>query len=245
MKTQEFISSLNNIKMDDPDRFERLRTALPLGVDEAGEIVVAHSDSRKGRANHLCITGAKRDEFIKRLLFTLTRLYEKNRLCVLLLSPNPTYAELLSLKNADITVPYVRSLADVSGALESVDQLLKLRAEEGGEKYPRLLLVLDGLEELENQENGLLEIYKPFLEKTYGKGVGVITGVDLLKSIFGGYPGAFVGIGNCLITADGEGKTDLTFVGEDSSLSLPIALDYPCDLTIPELLTPRAQEGEE
>lgn len=242
MKTQEFISSLQNIKMDDPDRFERLRTALPLGVDEAGEIVVAHADSKKGRANHLCITGAKRDEFIKRLLFTLAHLYEKTRLCVLVLSPNPAYAQLLSLKNADITVPYIRSLTDVSRAIESVDELLKLREDEG-KKYPRLLLVLDGLEELETQENGLLEIYKPFLEKTYGTGVGVITGVDLLKSIFGGYPGAFVGIGNCLITADGEGKTDLTFVGEDSSLSLPISLDYPCDLSLDELFSNQAQEG--
>jgi len=235
MKTQEFISSLNNIKVDDTERFERLRAALPLGVDEAGEIVVAHAYSKNGRANHLCITGAKREEFINRLLFTLTRIYEKTELCALILSPKPAYARLLSLKNADITVPYVRSLADVSFALESIDGLLKLRAENGAEKYPRLLLVLDGLEELQTQEDGLLEIYKPFIEKTYGTGVGVITGVDLLKSIFGGYPGAFVGIGNCLITADGEGKTDATFVGEDSSLSLPIALDYPSDLSIEEL----------
>ena len=235
MKTQEFISSLNNIKVDDTERFERLRVGLPLGVDEAGEIVVAHACPNKGRANHLCITGSKREDFIKRLLYTLTRIHEKNGLCILLLSPNPAYAKLLSLKNADITVPYVRSLADVSFALDGVDELLKLRAERGVEKYPRLLLVLDGLEELQTQEDGLLEIYKPFFEKTYGTGVGVITGVDLLKSIFGGYPGAFVGIGNCLITADGEGKTDATFVGEDSSLSLPIALDYPSDLSIEEL----------
>ncbi|MBQ8657550.1 MAG: hypothetical protein IJ506_00255 [Clostridia bacterium] len=236
MKTEEFISALSNIKMDDQARFERLRAGLPLGVDEAGEIVLARTDSKNGRANHLCVTGSQRGEFIKRLLLTLFRLYGKTELSVLLLSPDAAYSDLLTLKIADITAPYVRSQADLDAALLSINELVRMREENGAQKYPRLFVVLDGLEEIVKDENGLLDAYKPFLEKTLGTGVEVITGVDLLKSIFSGYPGAFVGIGNCLVTADGEGKTDVTFVGEDSSLSLPTSLDYPCEPSVEELV---------
>ncbi len=236
MKTEEFISALSNIKMDDGARFERLRAGLPLGVDEAGEIVLARTDSKNGRANHLCVTGLKRTEFIKRLLLTLVRVYEKNELCVLLLSPDFAYSDLLTLQTADITAPYIRSQADLDSALLILDELVRMRKENGIQKYPRLFVVLDGLEKLVKDENGLLDCYKPFLEKTLGTGVEIITGVDLLQSIFSGYPGAFVGIGNCLVTADGEDKTDVTFVKEDSSLSLPTSLDYPCEPSVEELV---------
>ena len=59
------------------------------------------------------------------------------------------------------------------------------------------------------------------------KNVAIISGAELIKSIFSGNPGVFVGVGNCLITTREEGRADVTYVGEDSSLSMPVALQYP------------------
>ena len=54
----------------------------------------------------------------------------------------------------------------------------------------------------------------------------IITGVDLMQSIFSGYPGAFVGVGNALVTTREQGKADVTLVADDASLSLPVAIEY-------------------
>ena len=55
----------------------------------------------------------------------------------------------------------------------------------------------------------------------------MITGAELMRSIFSGYPGAFVGVGNCLVTTREEGVADVTYVQDNSSLSLPTVLHYP------------------
>jgi hypothetical protein len=96
------------------------------------------------------------------------------------------------------------------------------------EKNVKLVLVLDGLEELDGcNQSADLEEYRDFLEVVARQNnVEVISGVELMKSIFSGYPGAFVGLGNCLVTPREHGKADITFVDEDSSLSLPIAMTY-------------------
>ena len=59
--------------------------------------------------------------------------------------------------------------------------------------------------------------------------VEVITGVDLKKSIFSGSPGAFVGVGNCLVSTREEGKADVTYVGSDVTLSAPAPILYPTE----------------
>ena len=55
-----------------------------------------------------------------------------------------------------------------------------------------------------------------------------------MRSIFSGYPGAFVGVGNCLVTTQGNGKADITYVGEDSSLSMPTPILFPDEPNITE-----------
>jgi hypothetical protein len=67
-------------------------------------------------------------------------------------------------------------------------------------------------------------------------GVELVTGVDLEKSIFSGYPGAFVGHGNALVSTDVLGKADVTYVGVDSCLSLPISIIYPDDANLSEMI---------
>ena len=66
------------------------------------------------------------------------------------------------------------------------------------------------------------------------KNVEIISGVSLMKSIFSGYPGAFVGVGNALVTTDGVGKADVTYVGDDFALSLPTAITLPDAPTVSE-----------
>ena len=234
MKAEEFISILSNIQANDKERFLTLRKNVPLGVDEIGGVTVAFDRARRGFPKHLCVTGLNRGDFIRRALTTLIKMYPKNGLNVLIGSPYPQYAELFNANGADITFPFVRDKKDLDELLKTLMELVKLR-EENARKYPKLILVLDGLEEL-IEDDKMLEIYKPFLDAVRGTSVDVITGVDLFKSAFYGFPGAFIGIGNCLVSADGDGKTDVTYVDEDSSLTSPLSLDYPITATLKELI---------
>ena len=157
---------------------------------------------------------------------TLACVYDRSEAAFLILSPRAEYGELLRLKNADVTVPYLRSTADYLAALGTVEELVRMRGLKAG--CPRLFVVLDGLEELpDGSKNGMLEPYKACFDAAGTSGTEIITGVDLLKSIFSGYPGAFVGIGNCLVTPKKEGKADVTFVNADSSLTLPKEFSFP------------------
>ena len=64
--------------------------------------------------------------------------------------------------------------------------------------------------------------------------VDVICGMDLGRSIFAGCPGTFLGRGNCLVTAREGGKADVTYVNEDTSLTMPLPITYPSDPTVME-----------
>ncbi|MBQ4268342.1 MAG: hypothetical protein IJB97_01685 [Clostridia bacterium] len=235
MRSEEFISILSNISAEDHERFLALRQDIPLGVDELGETVTAFPQVRRGIAHQICVTGTNRGEFIRRLVVTLASIYGKGELCFLIVSPDVSYGELLSLNGADVTVPYIRTGKDIEQALDTLGELMLMRRSVH-KKFPRLIVVLDGLETVMENRGGLLEEYQPFTELARGTDVEIITGVDLLKSIYKGYPGAFVGIGNCLVTADGEGKTDVTYAKGDSSLTAPIALDYPSSPTVKEMI---------
>ena len=54
----------------------------------------------------------------------------------------------------------------------------------------------------------------------------ILSGIDFQGSIFAGFEGAFVGVGNSLITADEKGKADVTYTLADCSLGMPKAISY-------------------
>ena len=228
MRAEEFITKISE-KTGDEQSLKILRGQIPLGIDAYGEIVCAQTREHLYTAQHTCVTGGRRTECIWRILLTLACLYDRSEVNFLILSPRAEYGELLKLQGVDITVPFVRTKKDVEDGILCVKELLSLYAQ--GKGFPKLILVLDGLEDLEkNGENfrGDLEEYRNVFDLlAREKNVQVISGVDLIKSIFSGNPGVFVGVGNCLVTTREEGKADVTKVGEDCSLSLPTAIEYP------------------
>ena len=235
MRSDAFISSISALASDDK-KFEELKTGLPLGEDTVGYILVAQKREKPLTVRNTCITGVGRCGFIRRFLLTISCLYEKSDACFFILSPRQEYGELLRLRNMDVTVPYIRTKSDLNLAVETIKELLRLR--EFGKGYPHLFLVLDGLEELpECNRNGDLEEYRQifdfFARRT---DVDLICGADLMRSIFSGYPGAFVGVGNCLVSIREEGKADVTYVGDDASLSLPIPMRYPTEPAFTETI---------
>jgi len=118
--------------------------------------------------------------------------------------------------------------------VETIKELLRMR--EYGNGYPRLFIVLDGLDDLPDcNVNGDLTEYRELFDLLMRKpDVELISGVDLGRSIFSGYPGAFLGIGNCLVTIREEGTADVTYVNDDSSMSLPAPITYPSEPTVME-----------
>ena len=119
--------------------------------------------------------------------------------------------------------------------MDAVRELVRMRSLNVG--FPRLFVVLDGLEDLPDaKRDGMLEPYRLCFDAVGAGKVEIVTGVDLLKSIFSGYPGAFVGIGNCLVTPKGEGKADVTYVNTDSSLTLPAEISFPDSPSLAETI---------
>lgn len=228
MRSDAFITSISEWAEQD-DKFEQLKRGIPLGHDSVGNILFSQKREKPLMFRHTCVTGAGRGECIRRLLLTLSCIYEKSEATFLVLSPKTAYGELLRLRNIDATVPYIRTKSDLSLAVETLKELLSQRSY--GRGYPRLFLVLDGLEELPDcNRNGDLEEYREIFELiTRRTDIDVISGADLMRSIFSGYPGAFVGVGNCLVTTREEGKADVTYVGDDASLSLPVPMCYPTE----------------
>lgn len=226
MRSDEFISILSQ-PSNGEDKFEERRKGVPLGIDMAGEVVLSQKRVRALTARHTCVTGGDRRQFIKRLLLTLSALYEKDGVCFILFSPYDDYGELLRLKNIDFTAPYLRSREDFEKIKATVAELLRMR--ETGEGYPALFLIADGLEDLDgfNAQNDFAEYRELFEMAAHREGVEVITGVDVMKSIFSGQPSAFVEMGNCLITTREGGKADVTYVQDDGSLIPPIVMYYP------------------
>ncbi len=226
MRSEEFISSLTTLCEKEGD-LQRLRVGVPLGNDVTGALVLSQKREKPFMLRHTCVTGVRRSAFIKRVLFTLSCLYEKSEANFLIVSPKKDYGELLRLLNADVTVPYVREKADVDECFKCVKELLSMHETQKG--CPRLIIVLDGLEEIAGcNKNGDLEEYRDFFDLVARKNnVEIISGVELMKSIFSGYPGAFVGVGNTLVTTIEDGKADVTYVGEDSTLSMPTPFRFP------------------
>ena len=231
MNTQEFMKAIFH-QTEENGKLEEYKNGLPIGMEENGKILLAQTREKAMTVKNTCVTGADRTDFIRRMLVTLSCLYETGQACYFILSPRAEYGELLRLRAADVTAPYVRSKEDLDRAMETLRELMRLRATGGG--HPHLFLVLDGLDELSDvSDNGELNEYRVFNEfLSHKEGVDIITGVDLGKSIFAGYPGAFLGIGNCLVTTKESGKADVTYVTDDSSLSLPLPMSYPCEPTV-------------
>lgn len=228
MRSDAFISSISALSGED-EKFEELKKGLPLGEDTVGNILISQKREKPLTVRDTCVTGVGRSGFIRRFLLTISCLYEKSEACFFILSPRQDYGDLLRLRNMDVTVPYIRTKSDLNLALDTLKELLRQR--DYGKGYPHLFLVLDGLEELPDcNKNGDLEEYRQifdfFVRRT---DVDLICGADLMRSIFSGYPGAFVGVGNCLVTIREEGKADVTYVGDDASLSLPIPMRYPTE----------------
>ncbi len=226
MRSDEFISTLSALAVDD-ENFEKMRKDIPLGLDSVGSVVYARKKELPFACPHTCVTGAGKSAFIRRLLVTVSCLYEKQEACFFVLSPFEEYGELLRLKSMDLTLPYIREKGDFDRAVETLKELLRLR--EYGKGYPHLVVVLDGVEELEGcNRNEDLEECRAILDLLARReNVEIITGVELTKSIFSGYPGAFVGVENCLVATRESGKADVTYVQSDASLTLPMPMSYP------------------
>lgn len=233
MRTDEFIEKLSEISKANPAEFERLREGIPLGVDAFQGVAVSHRENKIERYHHTCVSGAFKTEFIKRLVLTLSCLYERGEATFLILSPYLNYGELMTLKNADISVPFVRGVEDLKAAQDCLQEIVRMRAE--GKPAPKLFVVLDGIETLAEGDTALMS-YRPFLDTVGISGVEIISGVDLQKSVFAGYPGGFVGVGNCLVTTSGDGAADLTYVNLDTSMSLPKTITYPSSPSFSEAI---------
>ena len=233
MRTEEFMRAISEQSKDN-ERFENLKRGMPLGIDASEHILLAQPSEKTLTVRNTCITGTGRTGYIRRFLITLSCLYEKNEACFFVLSPRQEYGELLRLHSIDVTVPYINSKADFDQAVETIKELLRMR--EYGNGYPRLFIVLDGLDDLPDcNVNGDLTEYRELFDLLMRKpDVELISGVDLGRSIFSGYPGAFLGIGNCLVTIREEGKADVTYVNDDSSMSLPAPITYPSEPTVME-----------
>ena len=233
MRSDELMMAVSKVS-ENNEGFAAMRKGLPLGLDMAEQVIVAQKREKPLTIRHTCVTGVGKGNFIRRLLITLSCLYEKNEACFFVLSPSVEYGEMLRLKAMDCTVPYIRNKEDLALAVETLKELLRMRAY--GKGYPRLFLVLDGLDELsESNKNGDLEEYREIFDLlNRNDEVDVISGANLMHSIFSGEPGAFVGAGNCLVTTREEGKADVTYVQDDFSLTLPTPMRYPSEPSLVE-----------
>ena len=248
MRLEEFTSLIS--KANAEEVFVEWKNGLPLGVAANGDILLSQRRARTITTRHTCVVGAGRSEFLQRLLLILSCVYKKREACFLILSPYKTYDEFLRLEEMDATVPYILQKSHFDEALKTLKKVKEMR-EEGGAGYPHLFVILDGVEALPGfNENGDLEELRAVIDLLARRAdVDVLCGVDLVSSIFKGYPGAFVGIGNSLVTAEKDGTAYVTYVEDDASLSLPIELEYPVDTTLLEgisllnSLSKQAKEG--
>ena len=233
MRTEELIQKISR-EAEDNARFEELRKGLPLGEDANGEIVLAQKSAQTYTVRNTCVTGSNKTQFIRRLLITLSCMHDAKDACFIVLSPHVEYGELLKLIGCDFTIPYIRKKESLIPVMKTLKELIFMR--ENGTGYPRLFLVLDGLETLETGKKSMdLAEYSAILEMFMRMpNVEMICGMDLGRSIFAGCPGTFLGRGNCLVTARENGKADVTYVNDDTSLTTPLTITYPSDPTVME-----------
>ena len=235
MRTEELIKAISGQSTDN-DRFEELKSGMPIGQDMSGNLVLAQKRVKPFTVRNTCVTGVGKTNFIRRMLITLSCLYEREEASFFVLSTSTDYGELIRLSSADFTVPYMRTKEDLTQAVSTLKELIRMR--EYGKGYPHLFVVMDGLDELPDcNKNGDLEEYRDVFELLMRKpDVDIICGADLGKSIFAGFPGAFLGIGNCLVTTRESGKADVTYVNDDATLSLPIPGHYPSEPSVMETI---------
>ena len=235
MKSGDFMSIISNAGKDN-ETYECIRRGLPLGVDMVEQLILSQKREKPLTIRHTCVTGVGRSGFIRRLMITLSVLFNKTEACFFVLSPHNEYGEMLRLKALDVTVPYIRTKEDLALAVETLKELIRMREYSKG--YPRLFLILDGLDELPDcNKNRDLEEYRDIFDLfNRNSDVEIISGSNLLHSIFSGEPGAFVGVGNCLVTTREEGKADVTYVQDDFSLSLPVPMHYPTEPSLVETI---------
>ena len=233
MRSDEFIASLCE-SYGEKGAYEKMKRDFPLGKDSSGSVVFARKEDTPFSLRHVAVTGAYKTAFIRRLLLTLSRFHTEEEICFFVLSPKADYGELVRVKAMDATVPYIRTKEDFAVAIATLKTLLKLR--EGGRGYPRLVLVLDSIEELNDcNKNADLEEYRDVFELVNCRqDVEVITGAELTKSIFSGYPSAFVGAKNCLVATREQGKADVTYFEEGTSTGVPLPITYPSDPSFTE-----------
>lgn len=249
MRLEQFTALISKSAAEE-EKFLELKNGLPLGVDVDGNILLSQRRARTITTRHTCVVGAGRSTFLQSLLLTLSCVYKKTEACFLILSPYQEYDEFLQLDGMDVTVPYILKKSHFDEALKTLKEVKEMR-ERGGAGYPHVFVVIDGVETLPDfNENGDLEELRAVIELlAHRLDVDVLCGVDLVSSIFKGYPGAFVGIGNCLVTAEKDGNAYVTYVEDDASLSLPIELEYPVDDTLTDAiaqlnaLSSEAKEG--
>ena len=233
MRTEEFIQKISQ-QTEDNARFEEVRRGIPLGENAGGEIVLAQKGAQIYTVRNTCVTGSNKTQYLRRLLISLASLYDAKEACFIVLSPHVEYGELLRLSGCDFTIPYIRKKEDLIPAVKTLKELIFMR--ENGKGYPHLFLVLDGLETLEEGKTNMdLSEYSGILELFMRMpNVDIICGMDLGRSIFAGCPGTFLGRGNCLVTAREIGKADVTYVNDDTSLTMPMPITYPSEPTVME-----------
>ena len=222
MTTEEFFKELANVANNNPFIFDDLRARLPLGLDNENRIVAA--GQREAVCTHVCVTGVGRTEFIRRFALAIAGAYDCGQVNFVVVSPKREYAELLRLTRANVVAPLIDGLSGVWQALDFARAQAALRLNGGNEKYGKLFFLLDGLETL---ANGRFDVYLPFFNLAQSYGVDVVTGVDLLGSVFEERPQDFVGGENCLVTVTNAGKADVVFSKRDGGLTLPATFFYP------------------
>lgn len=233
MKAEELLAVLSDTAKKNEFRFESIRERLPLGVYADGSIATAHREEKPDRYHFCLVSGENRTDFILRLVLTLVCIYDRSEAEFLILSPKREYAELLRLVDKDVVIPYLRSEEDFFNALNTIKELIFMRSIRSG--YPKLFVVADGLEEVEGLAfDDVTEPYLTCLQAVGQSCSEVIAGLNMTDSVYSGFPGAIVGIGNCLVSTKSGGKADITHVGADSSLGVPREADYPTDPTVVE-----------
>ena len=237
MTAEEFFKHLATAANDNPDRFEEFLDRLPLGLDGEKRFVLARGLSgvdspMKTLSRHTCVVGTGRSAFIRRLLLTLIGARDEGTVAVVIVSPKREYAELLKLKTADIFMPVLNSVEDLWEVLRVCREQADLRVGGGETIYGKLIIVADGLEEL---TGGGMECYLPFFALS-STGAELITGVDLVGSVFASSPQSFVGNGGCLITVTNRGFADVSRVGLSGNLELPKPFEYPSEPSLSEAI---------
>ena len=197
---------------------------VPLGWDGSGEVVFSHRKNRQDRYCHTCSTGALRTTFLMDTVLTLAAAYEGGRARFMVLSPKREYAHLLTARGADVIVPYLQT----ESQFEKLKALVyaEVEARKKNLHLPRLFILIDGWEKLSFLPKDNAFTYLRSVIADLSGGAEILTAIDFKGSIFEGFEGAFVGVGNSLISVDENGKADVAYVGEDCQLDTPVAITY-------------------